>query len=132
MNTKLKIYSKKGVIIIRYVIITISFILAYCMFGAINFYQSKNIEPTLRNLMLYNLYIIPLTFMLNLLVTFTFSKGYKAIGEMLPITIIYLSVGVFSYVIIDYLFFKELPKLNQIIAIFLVLIALIICNLKSQ
>ncbi|MDD2376580.1 MAG: hypothetical protein PHD15_00925 [Clostridia bacterium] len=116
----------------RYIIITICFILAYCAFGAINFYQSKNIEPTVRNLVLYNLYIIPLTFLLNLLVTFTFNKGYKVLGEMLPITIIYLSVGVFSYVIIDYFFFKELPKLNQIIAIFLVLIALIICNLKSQ
>ena len=70
--------------------------------------------------------------MLNLLITFTFSKGYKAVGEMLPITIIYLSVGVFSYVIIEYFFFKELPKLNQIISIILVLIALIICNFKNQ
>jgi len=116
----------------RYIIITICFILAYCAFAAINFYQSKNIEPTIRNLILYNIYIIPLTFLINLLVTFTFNKGYKSIGEMLPITIIYLSVGVFSYVIIDYIFFKELPRINQIIAIFLVLIALIITNLKSQ
>lgn len=123
---------KDGVITMKYVMITISFIIAYCMFGAINFYQTKNIEPTMKNLILYNLCIIPLTFILNLVVTFTFNKGYKLVGEMLPITIIYLAVGVFSYVIIDYVFFKELPKLNQIIAIILVFIALIICNLKGK
>lgn len=116
----------------KYVLITISFIVAYCGFGAINFYQSKYIEPTMKNLLIYNLSVIPIIFLINLLLTYTFSKGYKAIGEMLPITIIYLAVGVFSYVIINYIFFKELPKLNQIIAIFLVLVALIICNIKVK
>jgi drug/metabolite transporter (DMT)-like permease len=116
----------------RYVIITICFLVAYYGFGAINFYQAKNIEPTVRNLVLYNICIIPITFLLNLLVTFTFSKGYKVVGEMLPITIIYLAVGVFSYVIINYIFFKEVPRLNQIIAIILVFIALLICNIKTK
>lgn len=50
---------------------------------------------------------------------------------MLPVTIIYIAVGVFSYVIVNYLYFKETPKLNQIIAIALVLIGLIICNYKK-
>lgn len=116
----------------KYVIITISFIIAYCGFGAINFYQAKNIVPTFKNIALYNVSIIPIIYVLNLLVTYTFNKGYKAVGEMLPVTIIYVAVGVFSYVIVNYLFFKEIPKLNQLIAIVLVLIALILCNWKSE
>ncbi|MEG0873569.1 MAG: hypothetical protein RSG48_06450 [Clostridia bacterium] len=117
---------------LKYIAIAISFTLAYCGFGAINFYQSKNIEPTAKNLIIYNLCIIPITFLINLLITFTFNKGYRSIGKMLPITIIYLSVGVFSYVIINYFFFKELPKVNNIIAIILILIALIICNWNTK
>ncbi|MDF2866046.1 MAG: hypothetical protein K0R72_864 [Clostridia bacterium] len=116
----------------KYIIITICFIVSYCGFGAINFYQAKNVEPSIRNLILYNLCIIPITFIMNLIVTFTFNKGYKAVGEMLPITIIYLAVGVFSYVIVNYIFFKEIPKLNQLIAIVLVFIALILCNIKGK
>ena len=117
---------------LKYTLITIAFTIAYCGFGIINFYQTKNIEPTAKSLILYNICIIPITFLLNLLVTFTFNKGYKSIGEMLPITVIYLGVGVFSYVIINYLFFKEVPKLNNIVAIILVLIALIICNWNTK
>lgn len=117
---------------LKYIFITLSFTLAYCIFGVINFYQSKNIEPTPKNLILYNLYLIPVVFLTNLLITFTFNKGYKSIGQMLPITLIYLAVGVFSYVIINYLFFKEIPSLNQIIAIILVFIALILCNIKTN
>jgi drug/metabolite transporter (DMT)-like permease len=116
----------------KYIVVTICFIIAYCGFGTINFYQSKNIEPTIKNLVIFNLCIIPITFFINLLVTFTFNKGYKALGEMLPITIIYLSAGVFAYVIVNYIFFKEIPRINQIVAILLVLIALIICNLKIK
>lgn len=116
----------------KYIIIMVCFLLAYCGFGAVNFYQAKNIVPTIKNMVLYNIAIIPIMFILNLIVTFTFNKGYKAVGEMLPITIIYVAVGVFSYVIVNYIFFKEIPRLNQIIAIFLVLIALILCNWKSN
>lgn len=117
---------------LKYILITVSFTIAYCGFGIVNFYQSKNIEPTLKSLLLYNVYIIPITFLLNLLVTYTFNKGFKSVGQMLPVTIIYIGVGVFSYVIINYLFFKEVPKVNNIIAIILVLIALIICNWNSK
>lgn len=117
---------------LKYLLVTVSFTLAYCGFGIINFYQSKNIEPTAKNLIIYNLCVIPITFLINLLVTFTFNKGFKTIGQMLPITIIYLGVGVFSYVIVNYFFFKETPRLNNIIAIILVLIALVICNLKTK
>lgn len=116
---------------IKYILVTIFFTIAYCGFGIINFYQAKNIEPTPKNLILYNLCIIPLTFILNLIVTFTFNKGQKAFGKMLPVTIIYLGVGVFSYVIINYFFFKEIPRWNNIIAIILVLIALILANLNN-
>jgi len=80
---------------------------------------------------LYNVTILPIIFILNLLVTYTFNKGYKSVGEMLPVTIIYVAVGVFSYVIVNYVFFKEIPRMNQIIAIVLVLIALILCNIKN-
>ena len=113
---------------LKYIAITIGFTIAYVGFGLINFYQSKNIEPTFINLLKYNLCIIPITFTLNFIVTLIFNKGYKAVGQMLPVTIIYIAVGVFSYVIVNYLYFKETPKLNQIIAIALVLIGLIICN----
>lgn len=113
---------------LQYLIITISFTIAYIGFGIINFYQSNHIAPTLMSLVKYNLCIIPVTFLLNLIVTLTFNKGYKAVGTMLPITIIYLGVGVFSYVITNYLYFKEMPKINQIIAIILVTLGLIICN----
>lgn len=116
---------------IKYIIVTICFTIAYSGFGIINFYQAKNIEPTVKNLIIYNLCIIPITFILNLLVTFTFNKGQKAFGQMLPVTIIYLGVGVFSYVIINYFFFKEMPTWNNIVAIVLVFIALILCNLKK-
>lgn len=116
---------------LKYIAITIGFTIAYVGFGLINFYQSKNIEPTFINLLKYNLYIIPITFTLNFIVTLIFNKGYKAVGQMLPVTIIYIAVGVFSYVIVNYLYFKEAPKLNQIIAIALVLIGLIICNYKK-
>lgn len=116
---------------LKYIIITICFTIAYVGFGAINFYQSKNIEPTAMNLLKYNICIIPITFILNYLVTLTFNKGYKSVGEMLPITLIYVAVGVFSYVIVNYIFFKEVPKINQIIAIILVFIALILCNIKK-
>ena len=106
---------------LKYIAITIGFTIAYVGFGLINFYQSKNIEPTFINLLKYNLCIIPITFILNFIV----------VGQMLPVTIIYIAVGVFSYVIVNYLYFKETPKLNQIIAIALVLIGLIICNYKK-
>ena len=84
------------------------------------------------NLFKYNLIIIPITFILNFIVTLTFNKGYKSIGNMLPITIIYLGVGVFSYVITNYIFFKEMPNINQIIAIILVTLGLIICNWQNN
>lgn len=116
---------------LKYIIITIGFTISYIGFGLINFYQSKNIEPTFINLLKYNLYIIPITFVLNFIVNLVFNKGYKSTGQMFPITIIYIAVGVFSYVIVNYLYFKETPKLNQIIAIILVLIGLIICNYKK-
>lgn len=116
----------------KYIIITISFLIAYCGLGAVNFYQSKYIEPTIKNLVLYNLLIIPITFIINLMITYTFNKGYKAVGEMFPVTIIYVAVGVFAYVIVNYIFFKEIPRINQLIAIALVLIALIICNIKVK
>lgn len=115
----------------KYIIITIGFTIAYIGFGLINFYQSKNIEPNFVNLLKYNLCIIPITFILNFIVTMVFNKGYKSVGQMLPVTIIYIAVGVFSYVIVNYLYFKETPKVNQIIAIILVLIGLIICNYKK-
>ena len=118
--------------ILKYIIIAICFTLAYVGFGIVNFYQSKYIEPTSFNLLKYNLCIIPITFILNYLVTLTFNKGYKSIGEMLPITLIYVAVGVFSYVVVNYIFFKEIPKMNQIIAIILVIIALVICNIKNE
>ena len=115
----------------KYIIITMGFTIAYIGFGLINFYQSKNIEPNFINLLKYNLCIIPITFVLNIIVTLVFNKGYKSVGQMLPVTIIYIAVGVFSYVIVNYLYFKETPKVNQIIAIILVLIGLIICNYKK-
>lgn len=115
----------------KYIIIAIGFTITYIGFGLINFYQSKNIEPNFINLLKYNLCIIPITFVLNFIVTLVFNKGYKSVGQMLPVTIIYIAVGVFSYVIVNYLYFKETPKINQIIAIILVLIGLIICNYKK-
>lgn len=128
--------TKKTIVVVgekmfKYIIITIGFTIAYIGFGLINFYQSKNIEPNFINLLKYNLCIIPITFILNFIVTLIFNKGYKSVGQMLPVTIIYIAVGVFSYVIVNYLYFKETPKLNQIIAIVLVLIGLIICNYKK-
>lgn len=116
---------------LKYIIITIGFTIAYIGFGIINFYQSKNIEPNFINLLKYNLCIIPITFILNFIVTLVFNKGYKSVGQMLPVTIIYIAVGVFSYVIVNYLYFKETPRMNQIVAIILVLMGLIICNYKK-
>ncbi len=118
--------------ILKYVIITICFTIAYVGFGSINFFQSKYIEPTAMNILKYNIAILPITFLLNYIVTLTFNKGYKSIGEMFPITVVYIAVGVFSYVIVNYIFFKEIPRINQIISIVLVLIALIICNIKTE
>ena len=118
--------------ILKYIIIAIAFTITYVGFGCINFYQSKYIEPTALNMLKYNLCIIPITFVLNYIVNLTFNKGYKSVGEMLPVTLIYLAVGVFSYVIVNYIFFKEVPKLNQIIAIILVLIAFVLCNYKKS
>lgn len=117
---------------LKYIIIAVCFTLAYVGFGIINFFQSKYIEPTAMNLFKYNLYIIPVTFILNYIVTITFNKGYKSVGEMLPVTLIYVAMGVFSYVIVNYIFFKEVPKINQLIAIVLVIIALVICNIKNE
>lgn len=117
---------------LRYILITISFTIAYVGFGLINFYQSDHIEPTLINLLKYNLCIIPITFILNFIVTITFNKGYKIVGSMLPVTLIYVGVGVFSYVITNYLYFRELPKINQVIAIVLVTLGLIICNWEKS
>ena len=54
---------------LKYIAITIGFTIAYVGFGLINFYQSKNIEPTFINLLKYNLCIIPITFTLNFIVT---------------------------------------------------------------
>ncbi len=116
---------------LKYIIITIGFTISYVGFGIINFYQSKNIEPNFANLLKYNLCIIPITFILNFIVTLVFNKGYKSVGQMLPVTIIYIAVGVFSYVIVNYLYFRETPKINQIVAIILVLMGLIICNYKK-
>lgn len=116
---------------LKYIIITIGFTISYVGFGIINFYQSKNIEPNFTNLLKYNLCIIPITFILNFIVTLVFNKGYKSVGQMLPVTIIYIAVGVFSYVIVNYLYFRETPKINQIVAIILVLMGLIICNYKK-
>ena len=116
---------------LKYILITIGFTIPYIGFGLINFYQSKNIEPNFINLLKYNLCIIPITFILNFIVTLVFNKGYKAVGQMLPVTIIYIAVGVFSYVIVNYLYFKETPKINHIVAIILVLAGLIICNYKK-
>ena len=117
---------------IQYILIAISFTIAYVGFGLINFYQSNHVDPNVINLLKYNICIIPITFILNFIVTLTFNKGFKSIGSMLPVTLIYVSVGVFSYVITNYLYFKELPKLNQIIAIILVTIGLIICNWEKN
>lgn len=116
---------------IKYLFVTIFFTIAYCGFSVINFYQAKNIIPNTKNLILYNLCIIPITFILNLVVTFTFNKGQRAFGKMLPVTIIYLGVGVFSYTIMNYFFFREIPRWNNIIAIILVFIALILANLNN-
>ena len=66
---------------LKYIAITIGFTIAYVGFGLINFYQSKNIEPTFINLLKYNLCIIPITFTLNFIVTLIFNKGYKAVGN---------------------------------------------------
>jgi len=127
-----QVLNRKEVKMLQYILIAISFTIAYVGFGLINFYQSDHIEPNMINLLKYNICIIPITFLLNFIVTLTFNKGYKSIGSMLPITLIYVSVGVFSYVITNYLYFKELPKINQIIAIVLVTLGLIICNWEKN
>ena len=72
-------------------------------------YTKMVLKESFINLLKYNLCIIPITFTLNFIVTLIFNKGYKSVGQMLPVTIIYIAVGVFSYVIVNYLYFKETP-----------------------
>lgn len=115
----------------KYIIIILYFCIFYITFNIINFYQVKNIQPTLWNLVKYNLYLTPIYLILNVIVTMTFSRAYSILEKIWPVNIMYWGAGVIVTFLITFVFFREIPKSNVLIGLILTVSGIIVANYKA-
>lgn len=114
----------------KYAIFLTSFLIANIMFSIINFYQAKHIIPTVWNLLKYNIYLLPVYFIVNFIITFTLNKAFGAIGKMWPAIIMYWGTALVASVIFSFVFFKEIPKNNVLVGLILTISGIVIANYK--
>ena len=114
----------------KYIMIFISFLIANAILTVINFYQAKYITPTVWNLLKYNFYLLPAFFVTNFLYTYTMNRAYAVVGKMTPVVAILWGTIVFAAVILNYVFFKEIPKNNVLIGLCITVVGIIIVNYK--
>lgn len=111
------------------------FLLFNVFFGIINsiiYYQIKNIEPTFKNLAIYNGILLVVYWIANILVTKTFSYGEAMLShDIWKVNLMYWGTGLFSSVIFTYLWLGKLPTGNNLIGLIFIAVGIVIANLPK-
>lgn len=109
------------------------FLLFNVFFAIVNstiYYQVRHIDPTLKNLAIYNGCLLILYWIINIFVTKIFSYGNMQFGQDIwKVNLIYWSTGIFSSVVLTYLWFGKWPTGNNLIGLCFILVGIIIANL---
>jgi len=102
------------------------FMIAQFIFGNINLYQAKYIQPTFKELAKYNFYFLIVYWIMNIVITMTFSYAINKYN--LPVwvpNILYWGSAVIPLLILTYLWYGQLPTINQSIGMVFVMIGLV-------
>lgn len=97
----------------------------------INLYQAKYIQPTFKELAKYNLYLIAVYWVINMMVTFGMSIGinhYKL--PVWAVTIIYWGSAIIPTLIMAYIWFGQLPTVRELIGVALVILGIVLVSIK--
>ena len=107
------------------------FTISTVAFTNINLYQAKYIEPTIKDLAKYNFYLLGVYWLLNILVTITFSIGINKYGfPVWIVTIIYWGAAVIPTLVLAYLWYGQLPTSNQFVGALMVIAGIILVAAK--
>lgn len=118
---------KKGgrMMVYSWVIMFLGFLIINGIFA----YQTKNIPDDFLSTTKYQMYMIPLFFVANMLVGYGFKLGYKYMNNMTLVVSSSKIFDVMALLVISYLIFAEVPTIKTVIGLILVIAGLIIAKL---
>ncbi len=93
-----------------------------------NYYQIKFIPIGLKSIVLYTLCVIPIIFIANVGINYTFNLGYHEINNIWKVNIFLWIASFLNVVILSYLWFGEVPGIKTLIAGVLVVIAILLVS----
>lgn len=103
------------------------FTIAQLIFGNINLYQAKYIQPTFKELAKYNFYLLIVYWVLNIAVTMTFSIAINKYGfPVWAANILYWGSAIIPVLLLAYFWFGQLPNIIQVIGILLVMLGIVL------
>jgi uncharacterized membrane protein len=105
-------------------LIFIGFFIINFIFG----WQNKNIGDTIKEIALFQLYLLPLFYVANLIIGIGFNIGYKTLGNMTYVVSFSKLFDLTALLVVSYLLFHETPSFKTLIGVGLVVVGLIVAK----
>ncbi|WP_301172507.1 hypothetical protein [Brevibacillus nitrificans] len=82
---------------------------AFFLANSVFAYQVKFVGQDFSDLIKYQLYVLPIFFVVNLLLGFGFKIAYKYLNNMTVVLAMSKGIEITALLVVSYLFFSELP-----------------------
>ena len=102
------------------VILIAAFLLANSVFA----FQVKYMGDGFSYIVKYQLYVLPVFFIVNLLLGVGFKIGYKYLNNMTVVLAVGKGIEIATLLVVSYLFFAEVPSLKALLGLGFVVVGL--------
>lgn len=89
-------------------------------------YQSKHIDATFLTTIKYQLLLIPVFLIANMLIGYGIKFGHKAIGNLTFVLISAKGLELFITLIMGYIFYREIPTWKTFLGLFIIVVGVMI------
>jgi drug/metabolite transporter (DMT)-like permease len=104
-------------------------IIGFFLINGIFAFQTKFVGATFGETFKYQLYVLPIFFLSNLLIGYGYKLGYKFLGNNTLVVSSSKLLDILSLLLISFIFFSEVPSWKTLIGLCLILTGIIIAKL---
>lgn len=101
----------------------------YFLINGIFAFQTKFIGASLGDTLKYQLYILPVVFLANVLLGLGFKYGYKYLGSNTLVVSSSKVLDIVSLLAISFIFFSEVPSWKTVVGLVLIVSGIIVTKL---
>lgn len=105
-------------------------LLGLFMINLIFSYQSKHIDPAFWETLKFQLMVLPLFLIANMLIGYGVKFGFKAVNNLTYVLVASKGIEILISLMMGYMFLKEIPTWKTFLGLSIIIVGLIISKIK--